>query len=110
MIISGLVGSEAAEKILLYLENYEKGYAREISNCYDLSVSQVQKQLQKFEREGLMVSRLYGKVRIYEWNPRYLFLAELRQLLAKALRNLPESIEQKYYRNRTRPRRAGKPL
>ena len=37
------------------------------------------------------------------------FLAELRALLRKALDALPESERRRYFRERRRPRRSGKP-
>ena len=36
-------------------------------------MSQVQRQLERFEREGLLASRLVGRTREYRWNPRCLF-------------------------------------
>jgi hypothetical protein len=110
MLLSGLLGSETAEKVLLYMENYGAGYPRGIAVNFDLPVSQVQRQLERFEREGVLVSRLIGKTREYQWNPRYLFREDLSTLLKKALSNLPDEYQQKYFRNRTRPRRKGKPL
>lgn len=110
MILSGLFGNETAEKVLLFLENYGSGYPRQIALAFGLSVSQTQNQLERLERDGVIVSRLVGKTRVYEWNPRYLFLPELKAMLDKALKRLPESIQEKYFRARTRPRRKGKPL
>ncbi len=110
MLLSGLFGNETAEKVLLFMENYDSGYPRGIATTFDLSISQVQNQLERFEREGILVSRLVGRTRLYEWNPRYLFLAELRAMLGKALKRLPDSIQEKYFRERMRPRRKGKPL
>lgn len=106
MLLSGLLGSETAEKVLLYLENYTAGYPRGIAQTYDLPVSQIQRQLERFEREGVLVSR----TREYVWNPRYLFRNEIEALLKKALKNLPKDYQDKYFRERTRPRRKGKPL
>ncbi len=110
MIINGLVGSESAEKVLLFLANYKKGYAKWIADTFEVPVSQIQKQLQKFEAEGILVSTLEGKTRVFLWNPRYLLKDELIVLLNKALKALPLEIQQKYFRQRMRPRRSGKPL
>ena len=110
MILEGLTGNETASKVLLYLESYGSGYPRGISETFEIAVSQVQRQLERFEREGILVSRLVGKTRVYEWNPRCFYLAELRAILAKCLERLPESIKEKYFHQRARPRRKGKPL
>jgi hypothetical protein len=110
MLLAGLFGSETAEKVLLYMENYNTGYPRGIAVNFDLPVSQIQRQLERFEREGILASRLIGKTREYQWNPRYLFRNDLSALLKTALSNLPEEHQRKYFRNRMRPRRKGKPL
>ena len=110
MILSGLLGNETAAKVLLYLENYSTGYPRGISTAFQVPISQVQRQLEKFEREGILASKLVGKTRTYVWNPRCFYVEELRSILKKATAALPDSEIEKYFRQRSRPRRAGKPL
>jgi hypothetical protein len=70
----------------------------------------VLKQLARLEEGGILVSRLLGRTRIYELNPRWFFHKELKALLEKALGALPPDEVKKHYRARQRPRRAGKPL
>lgn len=110
MFLAGLFGTETAEKVLLFMKSYGSGYPRGIATTFDLPVSQVQRQLEKFEREGIFASRLVGRTRLYQWNPRYLFIEELGALLNKAIENLPAEFQEKYLRARMRPRRKGKPL
>ncbi len=105
-----LFGGKAAEQTLLYLHNYEEGYARAIAKTFGLSLSAVQKQLQKFEEGGVLVSRTVGKTRLYTWNPRYPFQDKLRALLGESFRFMSEEEIRSYFRERRRPRRAGKPL
>jgi hypothetical protein len=69
----------------------------------------VQQQLKRFELAGLLVSLLKGRTRLFTWNPRYPFLEEIRALLRKALQSLPEDEKQRYFSQRRRPRRTGKP-
>lgn len=110
-MIEVLLGNATAEKVLLYLEQYEEGYAKGIADAYgDATLSMVQRQLQRFERAGLLVSQPKGRTRLFTWNPRYPFLAEVRALLREALRALPEAERQRYFSERRRPRRSGKPL
>jgi hypothetical protein len=110
VLLAGLFGTDTAEKVLLYLKNYGSGYPRGIATTFDLPVSQIQRQLERFEREGIIASRMVGRTREYRWNPRYLFREELDALLGKALSNLPDEYLSKYFRARNRPRRKGKPL
>ncbi len=110
-MLEGIFGNASAEKVLLYLEQYEEGYATAIARTFDgLSLNMAQRQLDRFERAGALISMLKGRTRLYEWNPRYTFRDELRALLAKALELLPEAERKRYFAERRRPRRAGKPL
>jgi hypothetical protein len=69
-----------------------------------------QRQLEKFEAAGILVSQLKGRTRIYRWDPRYPFRRELLALLQKAFDFMPKKELDQFYTKRTRPRRKGKPL
>lgn len=103
----GLFGSKAAYQVLMYLENYEQGYASLISKTFGMSLSQTQKQLQKLEQLGLLVSRREGSARVYYFK-RSPVVDALRKFLSSMLEVLPDSTINKYYRERRRPRRHGK--
>ncbi len=107
-MIDLLFGGPTAERVLLFLENYGDGYAREIADTFDIPVSMVQKQLAKFERAGVLVSGLRGRTRLFSWNPRHALLEPLRELLRRALEYIPPAEREQYFRQRRRPRRAGK--
>lgn len=109
-MLESIVGSAAAAKVLLYLQNCEQAHGREIAATSGLAQSQVQKQLRKFESGGVLVSRLAGRTRLYQWNPRNALVQPLRGLLQAALEALPPADQQRYFRRRTRPRRSGKAL
>jgi DNA-binding transcriptional ArsR family regulator len=110
-VLEGILGNATAEKVLLYLEQYEEGYAQAIADTFQrVALSQVQRQLERLEAAGLLVSQLKGRTRLFTWNPRYAFLGETRALLRKALRSLPDEERRRYFSARRRPRRTGKPL
>jgi DNA-binding transcriptional ArsR family regulator len=109
-MLEAIFGSSAAERVLIYLQNYEQGYGREIAATLDMAQSQVRKQLEKFESGGILVSRLVGQTRLYQWNPRNPLVPPLRGLLSKAIDSLPREDRERYLRRRTRPRRGGKAL
>lgn len=106
-----LFGGQAAAKVLLFIENYGEGYASWIAKTFGMPVSEVQKQLKKFEDSGVLVSRTIGTSRMYTWNPRDPALEGLRQMLQSTLEyGIPDDRLKKYFRQRRRPRRKGKPL
>lgn len=103
----GLFGSESAYQVLMYLENYGKGYASQMARTFGISLNQAQNQLKKFEELGLLVSRLEGTTRMYYFKDSPV-TEGLRTFLRSMLDVLPRAIIEKYYRERRRPRRFGK--
>ncbi len=73
-------------------------------------LSAVQGRLDRLERGGIVVSRLRGRTRLYQLNPRWAFRDELLALLRRGLYAMTPDETRRYYRGRTRPRRRGKPL
>ena len=109
-MLEAVLGNPTAEKVLLYIETYGEGYATAIAGTFeDVNLRMAQVQLARFENGGVLVSQLKGRTRLYTWNPRFAFLPELRAMLRKALDSLPASERRKYFLQRRRPRRAGKP-
>lgn len=109
-MLEPVFGNATVEKILLALEVYGQGYPAGLAKLFDIPVNGIQQQLKRLEDGGVVVSLIIGRTRLYQFNPRYAFLKELKALIQKALQYLPEKEIQKYYVKRTRPRRKGKPL
>jgi predicted ArsR family transcriptional regulator len=105
-----LLGTENSERVLMFLLTRKEGYAREIAQLFDTNLYAIQRQLDKLEGGGVLVSRTAGRTRLYQFNPRYPFLKELMQLLEKALTFYPENVREQLLMNRRRPRKRGKPL
>ena len=87
---------------MLFLENYESGYASLVAKTFDIPVSITQDQLRKLENAGVLISRLVGRTRLFEFNPWNPTAKHLRTFLADELNALPESITQRYFRERQR--------
>lgn len=109
-MIEVLLGSKNAERVLIFLLSRTEGYAREIASFYQTDLKSIQMQLDKFEKGGVLVSRLVGKTRPYTFNPRYPFLNELKPLLEKALSFYSAKEQDELKMNRRRPRAKGKVL
>ncbi len=105
--LMGLFGSESAYQVLMYLENYNSGYASQIAKMFGISLSQAQNQLNKFEEIGLLVSRKEGTTRAFYFKQSPVTDA-LRLFLRSMLEILPHATIEKYFRERRRPRRHGK--
>lgn len=109
-MLEPLLGSVSIERALIFILARNEGYGREISRFFETNVDPIQKQLEKLELGGVLVSRTAGRTRLYTLNPRYPFLKELKALLERALSFYPEEVRETLLMNRRRPRRRGKPL
>ena len=109
-MLKPLFGTENSERVLIFLLTRNEGYAREIAQFFDTNLYAIQRQLDKLESGGVLVSHTAGRTRLYQFNPRYPFLNELRQLLEKALAFYPEGVRENLMMNRRRPRKRDKPL
>jgi predicted transcriptional regulator len=111
-MLEGLFGSKIIERILFYLIANEKCFASELQRQFKLPLFGIQNALARLEKQGIIVSFKEGKTRIYQWNPRYPFVNELKVFIEKAYSFLPDVMKEKIYEpiTRKRPRRAGKPL
>lgn len=108
--MTGLFSTPTTERVLLYLQAYGQGHARAVAGTLEAPLRSVQLQLARLETEGVLVSQFSGRTKLYLWNPRYPLLPELSALLDKALRLMPKDERQRYFSERRRPRRSGKPL
>lgn len=109
-MIESLLGNKTAEKTLLYIVNYGEGHTSGIAQTFEMPKSQVRKQLMKLEEGGVLVGRSVGNIRMFQINPRCPYKKELEMLLEKVLSLISETEQEKYYRQRRRPRRTGKVL
>jgi predicted transcriptional regulator len=109
-MLEAIFGSLSCERVLVFITARQEGYAREISSFFETSLAPVQKQLDKLEAGGVLVSRTAGRTRLYNFNPRYPFLSELTAFLTKAISFYDQETQDRLFLNRRRPRRRGKPL
>jgi predicted transcriptional regulator len=109
-MLQTLLGSRSSEQVLIFLLARNEGYPTEIAEFYDADLYAIQRQLEKMESSNILVSRKVGRTRVYEFNPRYALLEELKSILEKALSYYPEEIREDLMMNRRRPRRSDKPL
>ena len=109
-MLEPLLGSTNRERVLMYLCLRKEGYAREIARFWKTDLDPIQRQLERLELGGLLTSRTAGRMRFYEFNPRFPFLRELRALLEKTFLFYPEEERSRLAMDRRRPRRKGKPL
>jgi hypothetical protein len=109
-MLEPILRSRNSENVLLFILARGEGYPREIAKFFNTGYFPIRQQLEKLEAGGVLYSRPAGRTRLYAFNPRYPFLAELKGLLEKALSFYPSEEREKLLKARQRPRRRGKPL
>src|SRR3972149_11545808 len=101
-MLEPIFGGKNIERVLFFLLINHRCYGRQLSCIFQQALSPIQKALDRLERGGIIVSFLEGKTRIYQFNPRYPFLQELKRLLDKAYVFLPQEFKDQYYEQKIR--------
>lgn len=109
-MIESIVGSKSSEQVFIFMIARDEGYAKEIADFFGSELYAIQKQLIRLEDANIFVSKKIGRTRLYQFNPRYPFLKELKSLLEKVFTFYPDNIKENLLMNRRRPRRSDKPL
>lgn len=107
-VLAELFGSRAAEASLLHLYHYGESYGRAVSADFEISLDSVQRQLDKFERAGVLISKRHGRTLLYSWNPKSIVAKRLKDLVATVYEGIPLVSRQKIFHVRRRPRAKGK--
>ena len=104
-----LFGTRLRTQILLLLALLEESYATELARLAGARLFAVQKHLEVFEDEGVLVSRVIGRERRVSFNPRFFAKNELQVLLAR-LAEQDRDLSAAVLTVSRRPRRKGKEL
>ena len=77
---------------------------------YQISLSGVQKQFERFEEAGILVSKLVGKTRVYFFNKKSPTVKPFMDFIKIYYDGLSLEDKEKIFVERRRPRRPGKPV
>lgn len=108
--LKALFGNDTAARLMLYLFHHGEAYASGAARDLGLSLSPVQRQLEKFEAAGLLVSRLLGGTRVYTFHPKHPATPKLKELVRVFYESLSLEERERMFHTRRRPRRRGKPV
>lgn len=103
-------GNKYIEKILFYLSVNQQCYGSELKNVFEAPINGIQEALNRLERGQILVSKLVGRTRIYQYHPTNPLVSPLKTFVVSAYAFVPDEIKEKYYERiiRTRPRKKGK--
>ena len=109
-MLETILGNETAAKLMLYLIHYGEAYASGAAKDMEITLSQVQKQLDKFEEGGVLISKKMGNIRIYKFNPKLGVVRKFINMLEAFYEAMPLKQREQLFNVRRRPRRKGKPV
>jgi DNA-binding transcriptional ArsR family regulator len=109
-VLKKILGSETATKVMLHLIHYGEIYPSAVANDYKISLSAVQKQFERFEEAGILVSKLVGKTRVYFFNKKTPITKPFMELIKIYYDGLSLDDKENIFASRRRPRRPGKPI
>lgn len=109
-MLEKILGSDTAMKIMLHLIHYGEIYPSAVARDYQISLSAVQKQFERFEEAGILVSKLVGKTRVYFFNKKFPATKPFMDLIKVYYDGLSLEDKEKLFGTRRRPRRPGKPV
>ena len=108
-MLEGLFSNKTTEKVLLHIYHYGESHASAISKDFDTSLNPIINQLNRLEENGILVSKLMGKSRVYSFNPKSPFSKPLERLIEVAYESYSLKERQEMFSSRRRPRAKGKP-
>lgn len=109
-VLADLFGSQASEAVLLHLHHYGETYGRAASRDFGVSLDSVQRQLDRFERTGVMVCRRQGRTLVYTWNSKSRISKRMQDLVAVAYEGLGLKAKESVFNERRQPRSKDKPV
>ncbi len=109
-MLEKILGSATAMKIMLHLIHYGEIYPSAVAGDYKISLSAVQKQFERFEEAGVLVSKLVGRTRVYFFNKKFPVTRPFIDLIKVYYDGLSLQDKEKIFATRRRPRRKGKPV
>lgn len=107
-MLDKLFGNETLALILLNLYHYGEVYSSLIEKNTGIGSRAVLNQLNKMEEAGYFVSRVVGRTRLYELNPKNPVTKHLREIIKITYVNMPIKMKEKMFKERMRPRSKGK--
>ncbi|NJM37193.1 MAG: ArsR family transcriptional regulator [Akkermansiaceae bacterium] len=108
--LAELFGSRAAESVLLHLYHYGETYGRAVSADFKISLDSVQRNLEKFERAGVLICKKNGRTLIYNWNPKSRLSKRLQDLVEIIYESMSLETREIIFSTRRRHRSKDKPV
>lgn len=109
-MLDKILGSKTAQKIFLHLYHYGETYPSAVARDFKVTLGQVQRQFDRFEDAGVIISKLSGRTRIYQFNKKNTLVKPFIEIIKRVYDSIPLKEKEELFSTRRRPRRRGKPV
>jgi DNA-binding transcriptional ArsR family regulator len=109
-MLDQILGSKTAQKIFLHLFHHGESYPSAVARDFSITLGQVQRQFDRFENAGILISKLSGRTRVYQFNKKNTLTSPFIEMIRRVYDSIPLEEKEKIFGKRRRPRRAGKPV
>lgn len=107
-MLDKILGSKTAQKIFLHLYHNGETYPSAVARDFKITLSQVQRQFDRFEDTGIIISKLSGRTRVYQFNKKNTLVKPFTEMIKRVYDSIPITEKEKLFSSRRRPRRRGK--
>ena len=106
-----ILGSKTAQKIFLHLYHHGESYPSAVAREMKVSLGAAQKQFERFELAGIILSKRQGRTRVYQFNQKSgTIVKHFKEIIKVVYHSIPLRERQMLFSVRRRPRRFKKPV
>ena len=110
-MLNKILGSKTAQKIFLHLYHHGETYPSAVARDFKISLGQVQRQFDRFEDAGIIISKLLGRTRVYQFNKKQgKIVKPFMELIKICYEGIPLKEKEEIFSTRIRPRKRNKPV
>ena len=109
-MLDKILGSKTAQKIFLHLYHHGETYPSAVAKDFKISLGQVQRQFDRFEDAGVIISKLSGRTRMYQFNTKQGIIKPFIEIVKRIYDSIPLDEKEELFTSRRRPRRRQKPI
>lgn len=109
-ILGDVLGGRAAEAVLLHIYHYGESYGRAIASDSEMTLFPIQRQLDKFEKAGVLACKKHGRTLVFTWNAKSRFAMRMKSLVEVVYEGMSLEEREGRFPVRRRPRSKDKPV
>jgi hypothetical protein len=96
--------------VLSHIDHYGESFGRAISSDFKIALFPIQRQLDKFEKAGVLVCKKQGRTLVFTWNVKSRFAKRVKDVVEVVYEGMSLEEREICFPTRRRPRAKDKPV